>query len=117
MKFDQKRRELYLEKLRQGHGLTSAAQSVGCDPKTVKRYRQAHPTFQAEVDEAEIEALDPVENKLREMALGGNVLCIFYLLGNRSQGRWRDVRRQEPKTEPILDNKTKRRLLEDPQAL
>jgi hypothetical protein len=116
-KFNEIRRKTYLEHIRSGIGLTNAAYMVGCSPPSIHRYRAAHPSFQRLIDEAELESCAPIEDKLRELCLNGNLLAIFYFLGNRSGGRWRDVRRQEPKTEPILDNKTQRRLLESPEEL
>jgi hypothetical protein len=117
LKFTPRLQDTYLQAIRDGYGLTTSAHKVGISPRTIHDFRKRNPDFQSRIDDAEVESCAPIEDKLRELCLKGNLLAIMYFLGNRSGGRWVDVRKHEPKQQPILDNKTQQRLLENPEKL
>jgi len=52
----------------------------------------ADPKFAAEVERAEMEANETVENALYEAALSGNVVACQVWLYNRTPERWKDKR-------------------------
>jgi hypothetical protein len=68
------------------------ASQAGVCYDTVASYCKANPEFVAEIDRAEVEACDPVEDALRQKALSGNLGAIIFWLMNRSGGRWVDKR-------------------------
>lgn len=87
----------YLELVAGGISRSKAAQMVGCAWKTVRDYAAKDPAFAAAEVEAEALAIEPVEEKLRDLALDGHMVAIMFLLQNRSDGRWRDMRKVEKK--------------------
>src|SRR4051812_34690367 len=91
-KFDNTKQQRYLGALKQGLTRTEAARVSGVSYPTVWAYGKANPAWLVECEEAEIQACDPVENKLRELALAGNLSAILVWLYNRSGGRWADRR-------------------------
>lgn len=88
-KFNQKRREVYLQALRGGMRRTAAAEAAGVSFPTVWAAMKEDAAFADAVDVAEVEACDPIENALREAAQSGNVPAIQTWLYGRSKGRWK----------------------------
>ena len=64
---DTARRELYLSKIREGHGRVESADLVGINYATIWRYLQEHPEFLERVRDAEAEQVEPVFKFLREV--------------------------------------------------
>ena len=92
IKFDTRKRERYLEKLRTGCGRGQAAAAANVSRSTIFNHRKADPRF-AEVEaDAELEAGAAVENALFTAALNGNVTAMIFYLQNRFSERWMDVR-------------------------
>ena len=88
-KFNQKRRKVYLQALRDGMRRTAAAQAAGVDFVTVWHAMKDDPEFAEAVDDAEVEACDPIETALYDAAQSGNVPAIQTWLYGRSKGRWK----------------------------
>lgn len=121
-KFNKSRQKDYLEQVQSGCGLNTAARKVGCSPQTVWRFRKQHPEFEERIAEAETLSLEPFEDAVKRLALGDeenrpNLLALMYYLGNRSRGRWVDVRKFEPKQKQVIDPEQQRQLLADPLKL
>jgi hypothetical protein len=95
VKYTAERRELFLEKVREGLGLGAAARAVGVMPVTERHWRRVDPEYAQQVLEAEIEGCEEVESALRMAALEGNVTAALVWLYNRSDGRWVDKRRPD----------------------
>ena len=91
-KFTRKKKEAYLELLRQGLRRGLAAQSIGLDRHTVVTAVRNDPEFAAEVDQAELDACEIVENSLYQKACDGNTTAIQVWLYNRDPERWKDQR-------------------------
>lgn len=91
-KFTDERKRAYLDLLRAGGRRHASARSIGISPWTVVNRMNADPKFAAEVERAEMEANEQVENALYEAALSGNVVAIQVWLYNRMRERWADRR-------------------------
>lgn len=88
-KFNQKRREVFLQAIRDGQRRTAAASTAGVSFVTVWHAMKDDPDFADAVDDAEVEACDPVETALYDAATSGNVPAIQTWLYGRSKGRWK----------------------------
>lgn len=97
-KFNDTRRQTYLQLLRDGQGRTLAARESGVSDELVRQYRHANPDFAAAETLAEEDATDKVENALHKAALAGNVTACQVWLYNRRPGRWKDMRHVTVKT-------------------
>ena len=91
-KFTEERKRAYLDLLRQGGRRHASARSIGISPWTVVNRMNSDPKFAAEVEKAEMEANETVENALYEAALSGNVIACQVWLYNRMSERWKDKR-------------------------
>jgi hypothetical protein len=91
-KFNADRQEAFLMALRKGLRLTAAAEAVGMTYQGVLRYIKLYPDFRREMDEAEAQACDVIENALYEKARAGNVTAMEIWLFNRRKDRWSDRR-------------------------
>jgi hypothetical protein len=91
-KFTVPKRAAYLEELRNGKRRGQAAQAVGISRQQVRAFANEYPEFQAEMDQAEIDACDAVEDALYQQALKGNITACLVWLYNRSGDRWKDKR-------------------------
>ena len=91
-KFDQPKKDSYLEHLREGAGRHQAAHHVGVHPSTVSRHMTRDPEFAQEVSLAERMADDEVVNALYLAATSGNVTAIQVWLYNRRTDEWADRR-------------------------
>lgn len=91
-KFTARRREAFLALLRDGARRGAAADQVGVTRQTVRMAYQADPDFRAAVDQAEMDANEPVEDALYQAAIAGNVRAIEVWLYNRTGERWKDQR-------------------------
>lgn len=91
-KFTPIKRKAYLELLEKGGRRVASANSIGLHYGSIRNYLKHCPEFQDEIDQAEMDACEGVENKLFELALSGHFASIVFWLLNRSKGRWRDHR-------------------------
>lgn len=97
--FGPKKREQYLELLRNGERRGRAAELVGVDRTTVWRHQQRDEEFALACDESEILADEAVEDALYQAALAGNVVACQVWLYNRRPERWRDMRQIHARVE------------------
>lgn len=91
-KFDAKKKAEYLEKLRAGVRRGKAAEAVGLTRQLISVTVRRDPKFAADVDQAELDACELVEDALFREALKGNVTAIQVYLYNRWPERWKDQR-------------------------
>jgi len=91
-KFGKRRKQAYLDALRQGARRGAAAASVGVTRETVRLHRQKDPEFAKAEEQAEMEAHELVESSLFRAALSGNVTAAQVWLYNRMPERWQDKR-------------------------
>jgi len=96
-KFTDNKKDEYLELLRQGGRRYASAKAVGVTPQTVNAHVKDDPNFAKDVDEAEVEANEQVEDALFMTATSGNVTAMQVWLYNRAPGRWTDKRQSEHK--------------------
>lgn len=94
--FGPKKKALYLQKLREGLRRTAAAKAVGITTKTIREHAKADPEFAAQIEQAEIDAVDEIEDVLYEKALGGHFQSIIFVLMNRRPEKWQDKRNTQP---------------------
>jgi len=92
-KFGVRKREAYLQLLREGSRRHAAARSIGVAPSTVSRFAREHADFALAIEEAEMEANQIVEDALFQAAASGNVIACQVWLYNRDPDRWMDMRR------------------------
>lgn len=97
LKLTQLKKDAYLDAIRQGKGRCLAAESVGLCRSTIAKGLRADPAFAAALDEAELVALDPVEDKLLELAMrgNGNLGALLAILYNRNPARWKQMQHKE----------------------
>jgi hypothetical protein len=101
-RFTDRRRDVFVEALRDGAWRTSAAQAAGVHFSTVRRHMITDAAFADEVEEAELDANTAVENALYERALGGNITACLAWLYSRMPDRWRDMRHTAgPSIQPV----------------
>jgi len=81
----------------------ASARAAATTPQTINAYIKEHPEFAQEVEQAEMDACDVVEDALRTKALEGNVTAILVWLYNRSGGRWTDRRNHAPSQSELKD--------------
>jgi len=91
-KFGKRRKQAYLDALRQGARRGAAAASVGVTRETVRLHRKKDPDFADAEEEAELEAHELVEDALFQAAISGNVTACQVWLYNRRPDRWQDRR-------------------------
>ena len=91
-KFDESKRDEYLDHLRNGKNRGAAASAVGIHRTTIHDYLAASPDFAHECKVAENDAIAEVEDVLRETALSGNTTALIFYLTNRAHDRWSDKR-------------------------
>ena len=91
--FTPSKQKKYLECIRKGMRICAAAKAVKVSVSTIWAYRKQHPEFEALIEQAEIEACEPVENALLLRAIEGHFPAMVFWLVNRSAGRWSDIRR------------------------
>lgn len=120
-KFDDAKKEQYLDLLRQGHTRGLAASLVGIHRATVSIHMSKDKAFAKAVSEAESDAVGKVENALFEAAVSGNVTAMQVYLYNRNPERWADRRNvriggeggQPMKMEIIVETENAKKLTEE----
>jgi hypothetical protein len=98
-KFNQTKKKVYLESLRQGLRRGKAAEAAGVSRVIVWMHMRDDPEFAALVDQAELDACEIVEDALFQKARQGNIVACQVWLYNRHPDRWKDQRainRQDP---------------------
>jgi len=95
-RFTTKKREAYLEHLRRGALRGAAAKAVGVSRWTPLAHAKADPEFARAIEEAELAAVQVVEDALFAAAAEGNVTAQIFVLTNRAPDRWRDRRNVAP---------------------
>ncbi len=99
VKFDDIKKEAYLQLLREGGRRAASAVAVGVHRSTVVNHMKddngEETDFAREVSEAETEANELVVDALFQAAISGNTTAIQVWLYNRARDQWMDRRRQE----------------------
>lgn len=91
-RFTIEKKQAYLVHLREGMRRGAAAQAVGVNRETVRRHYNRYESFRKAIEDAEMDANEPVEDALYEAALSGNVVACQVWLYNRMPERWADRR-------------------------
>lgn len=91
-KMDNLKRQAYMAQLRKGLRRGAAAKAIGLGYHTIINAYKADPTFLQEMSEAEIVALDPIEDRLYQLAMSGDFKACIFILCNRNPERWKDAR-------------------------
>jgi hypothetical protein len=94
-RFTPQKREMVLQAIREGKRRGVAMASVGLTPQLIYSVVKNDPTWQVQVEEAELLGCEPVEDALFTSAMKGNVTAQLFYLCNRSQGRWQHVNRPD----------------------
>lgn len=81
-------RRLYLGHLRIGEGRHNAAKMIGQRNLDVRRYIARNSDFAEEVADAENEPLDPLVRKGMDLALGGDLEAIKFMLKSLAPDRF-----------------------------
>ena len=89
-KFDEDRREAYLNALRDGNLKHASARIAGVSYKTIERYRAANEEFHKDERIAQAEASEQVEKVLHDMALEGDLGAIKIWLHAHAKSTYND---------------------------
>lgn len=92
IKLSKKRRDLYLQALRDGTRRGVAARQIGMTRQALWWVMRNDPEFAAAVEDAELDANEVVEDSLYQAAQAGNVVAMQVWLYNRMPDRWKDQR-------------------------
>ena len=95
LRFDETKRERFLELLRTGHMKRTAARTVGFTYRTIERRRQHDPDFKWEMDNATREAAEPVEKMVYDLALQGDLRAAEMWTKAYASSNWRQLQRVE----------------------
>lgn len=108
-KFDEIKREAYLQHLRDGMRRGKASEAVGVTRALVCDYKLQYPEFAIEESKAEMEANEHIVNALFDAAtVDRNVTAIQVWLYNREPENWRDRRNDKPELLEVLMDMAKR---------
>lgn len=83
--------------------MVAAAKNLGCDPKTIRNYRDRYKTVAQAIDDANEDLGDMVESELIKKIKSGDTACIIFFCKTRLKHRGY-VERQEisgPGGEPM----------------
>lgn len=117
-KFTAQKKAKFLDLIRKGQRRGAAARAVGVTRHTIAIYMREDPEFRGEVDDAEMEANEVVEDALYKAATkGGNVVAQQVWLYNRSPDRWADRRKIDLNTKVDLGRMTPEQIAERAAAL
>lgn len=86
--FDTEAKEAYLSLIREGFMRFEAARRLGFTLSTVKKHYAADPEFKEALDEAQLEATEPVEKVLYDAALNKEPWAVTKWLTKRDKDRW-----------------------------
>lgn len=90
--FSKRKQKAYLELLSKGNRRMAAARAIGMDPRTVRRHAAKYSAFRDARDDAEMGALEMVEDTIYRRAQEGHVGAGIFILCNRDPKKWRDVK-------------------------
>lgn len=107
-KFDDLKKAMYLNLIRQGVRRIRAAEYVGVSYATVQEHFLRFPEFLEAVSEAEMFRVDMVEEALYETAIAGNVVAQQVVLFNRRPEEWADQRMMRARIEAAAANEESR---------
>lgn len=91
-KLTDKKKEAYLDAIRDGLTKSEAAKNIGVDRSTIWAHTKDDPAFADAISDAELDACEKVENALFQACLKLNITAIIFFLTNRSPDRWKDRR-------------------------
>jgi len=112
-KFNHHKKARYLDLIRQGLRRGKAAEGVGVSRVWVWQTMKADAEFAAQVEQAEADACEIVEDYLLKACEKGNVVGILFWLMNRCPARWQDRRGQGVVvTEPVFTSAEREKLRE-----
>lgn len=86
--FDAEAKDAYCELVREGFLRFEAARRLGFKLATVKKHYEADPDFKEALDEAQLEATEPVEKVLYDAALNKEPWAVSKWLAKRDKDRW-----------------------------
>jgi len=98
-KFTETKKAEFLSVLRDGSRRIAACQAIGIHHQTFVAHYKKSSEFAKQVDLAEMEANERVEDALYQAALSGNVTAIQVWLYNRMPDTWADKRQVSGKLE------------------
>jgi hypothetical protein len=89
-KFTKDVREAFLELLRKGNSRTAAMNACDISRYTLYNHMKADAEFKQAVSDAEVDAIDIVEDALFEKCMRGNTTAIVFFLKCRRGKKWND---------------------------
>lgn len=89
-RFTEKIKQRVLKFVREGYPVVRAARKAGTTDVTVFDHRRKDPEFGKAFEEALEAGTDMLEDKLHDMAIGGNITAIFGTLKARRPQKWRE---------------------------
>jgi hypothetical protein len=116
-KFNEKRRAAFLEHIRKGLSRRQACAAVDIDQSTLWYFIESHPDFVGDIERAEVDACDAVEEMFKEL-MPKEWQAMKWWLQKRSKDRWGDTKPTEAPpapTDPKNLAEELKRLLNDKQ--
>ena len=92
LKFSPRKQKAYLDLIGRGDRRMASARAVGVDPRTVRRHAAKSRAFREKRDDAEMAALERIEDTMYRRAQDGHVGAGIFVLCNRDPQKWRDVK-------------------------
>lgn len=92
-KLTKARLQKYLELLEDGYRRGAAARAIGVTPAAIRHHAKLNPDFDDKVNQAEMDACEPIEDAIYTSALEGNLGAQVFWLTNRGAGRWENTQR------------------------
>lgn len=102
---DEQVRNEFLKHIRNGEPRYTAAERIGLDPSTVRRYLRAHPEFDEMVLDSEERAFEPIQTKMRNKALEDGDVSAARMVQQLLRKRDEAAKRQHTTTIMIEDNR------------
>lgn len=88
-KFTPEKKAKWLAAFGKTHNVSASCASIKINRNTVYEHRKADPGFAEKWQTEEDRVLDAIESKLYASAIGGDRVCMFFVLCNRRPESWR----------------------------
>jgi hypothetical protein len=93
----------FLDALRERYSIYHAAKTVGVGRRTIYRWRDADPDFEAAMEDAKGDAVDALESSLYERAIKSDTVAAIFLLKGALPDKYRERREiSGPSGGPLL---------------